>query len=384
MKFMDSILKKLARFQIKHIKLIVVIGILITLVFLMGFFSIQMQTDIMEEMPQDLPIFVLDDKVSASFGGEDVVVVITQFDTTKDDLTGLRDIRNPATITFVQELEKKLLKESDVDSVISINTYLQDTELLSNAQVKYFLKMVPDANRFFSDDYTSSIMYITADVGSSQEKVNELVDTIENDIDLTSKVPGTNNYVTGNPILISTVGELMLSDSMITIAVALLAITLLLFVLKKSFLKAIIIMIPLVIGLIWTIGFLGYAHIPITLATAGLGAMILGLGVEYSIFMFTRYLEERDKGFSQEKSLNIALPSVAHAIMGSGITTLIGFLSLTLSTIPMLQKLGLTLAIGIVSILIVTLVFYPMLFISFENWHLKQVSEKRKNIFTNK
>ncbi len=384
MKIINIFLKHLAKVQIKYRNIILISTLIITLILLAGIPNIKMQTDMMEEMPQDLSIFILNDKITDTYGGNDVIVIITQINNLKDDQNGIKDIRDPKTITFIQELETKLMRESNINSVISINTYLQGSELSNKEDIKNFLKIVPDASAFFSKDFTSNIMYVTADVGSSNDKINDLVETIEKNIDLTTKVPGTKNYITGGPIINATIGGLMVGDALLSISVALLVIFLLLIILKRSLIKSVIILIPLAIGLIWTMGILGYANIPITIATAGLGAMILGLGVEYSIFVLTRYLEERDKGLSQEDALRISIPAVGQATTGSGLTTLVGFLALTLSVIPMLQKLGLTLAIGIASVLIASLVISPTIFTVIEKWHIKSLSKKRKNKFTNK
>ncbi len=384
MDFIKQLLEKISHTQTHHKKSILIITIIVTLILLLGFSQIYMQTDMMEEMPQDLPIFQLNDKITDAFGGEDIIVIITQLDSSNEDISGIKDIRDPKTINFIQELENKLSKESNINSVMSINAYLRDTPITTKEQLIQFLELVPDTNNFFSDDYTIIITYVTTNVGSNQAKIDSLVNTINQNIELVSKVPGTKNYVTGSPVLSSTLGGLMLTDALFTILIALILIFVLLIILKKSVIKATIVIIPLILGLIWTIGLLGYLHIPITMATAGLGAMILGLGVEYSIFVFTRYIEERDKGKSQEESLKISLPSVGQAILGSSLTTLMGFLALTLSAIPMLQKLGLTLAIGIFGILIATIIVSPVIFIMFEDRHLLSLKKSKRNHFTNK
>jgi len=384
MDFIKKLLEKISHTQTHHKKSILTIAIVVTLFLSFGFAQIYMQTDMMEEMPQDLPIFILNDKITNVFGGDEMVVIITQLDTISDDVDGIKDIRNPQTIKFIQELEYKLLQETDIDSVISINTYLRGTTVTTQEQLISFLTLVPAANNFFSEDYMTMITYIKTDVGSNQDKLDSLVEIINQDMDLVSNVPGAKNYITGTPVLNSTLGSLMLTDALYTISIALILIFILLIILKKSLIKAIIVTIPLILGLIWTVGILGYLNIPITMATAGIGAMILGLGVEYSIFVFTRYIEERDKGKTPEESLKISTPSVGQAIIGSSLTTLMGFLALTLSTIPMLQKLGLTLAIGIFSILIATIVVSPVIFMMIEKKHILGLKKTKRNHFTNK
>ena len=383
MKVIENTLEKLATHQSKYNKQFLIGALVLTFLLALCAPMLEIETDLNEGLPQDLPIFVLNDKVSDSFGGQDAVVIITQIDFTKDDPNGIKDIRNPETISFVQELEEKLSEDSNIGSIMSVNSYLQGAKFQTQEQLKSFLEMVPDANMFFSKDYTSTIIYVTSDVGSSPKKIDELTNSINEKIELTSQIPGTKTYITGTPLLNSTLGDLLLKDAAVTILFASLFILILLFILKKSFLKGTVIFLPLFISLIWTIGILGLLGIKLTIGTAGLGAMILGLGVEYSTFIFVRYLEERDKGKSQEKSLIDSVPKVGQAVVGSGITTLIGFLALTLSAIPVLRELGLTLAIGIFSTLVSTLIISPVIFTKIEKMHLNKLEKKRKNVFTN-
>ena len=124
---------------------------------------------------------------------------------------------------------------------------------------------------------------------------------------------------------------------------------------------------PLIFGLIWTLGTMGWFGLPLSMVTAGVGAMILGLGVEYSVFLVSRYEEERENGASQEDSISTALEEVGTPIIGSSTTTIIGFLALTMSAMPMLRDLGLTLAIGIFYSVLASLLVNPAFIVLQEN-----------------
>jgi len=57
--------------------------------------------------------------------------------------------------------------------------------------------------------------------------------------------------------------------------------------------------------------------------------------------------------------------------LGSGLTTIVGFLSLTLSIMPMLRDLGITLALGISFSLFIAIFANPAIIIleeNFEKW----------------
>jgi len=102
--------------------------------------------------------------------------------------------------------------------------------------------------------------------------------------------------------------------------------------------------------------------------------MILGLGVEYGVFIVRRYHEQREKGMGQMESLNATIPGVGLAIFGSASTTTIAFLALLLASMPMIQRMGTSLALGIVYSFIGAVVVNPAFIIIEENY-----KERRKN-----
>ena len=88
--------------------------------------------------------------------------------------------------------------------------------------------------------------------------------------------------------------------------------------------------LPVMGALVLTLGTLGWLSHPISLFTALALILLLGLGVDYGIFVTAG---------SQEKS---ALPAVVFA----AVTTVLSFGLLALTSTPALQTFGLTLAIG--------------------------------------
>lgn len=387
MGFLETILKSVARLQ-KKFALPILIGVmLITIILGAGIKDISLQTDLTKEMPQDLPIFQLNDKISDTFGGQDTVILLFQLDDRLEKKTGIDDIRHPYVIQGLLVIENLLGEESSVDEIISPARYFKGKPFFTLDHTIQILDLEPGSEMFFSKDYKSTLMYIRADVGSSEDKINELAKLIKENLDAAPSIPGVKVSLTGTPPMRATISQLLAHDAAFTLTLAAIIILLLLFVMERSITKGLLIFLPLMIGLIWTMGTMGWLKIPLSVATVGLGAMILGLGVEYGVFMLTRYKEERSLGKNQLKSLLVAVPSVGSAIFGSGMTTIMGFLALTLSTLPMMQKLGITLALGIGFTLISAVFVAPVIIIleeNFEYWytqhkHTKLSAKKEKH-----
>jgi predicted RND superfamily exporter protein len=158
---------------------------------------------------------------------------------------------------------------------------------------------------------------------------------------------------------------LMREDMVFTTLVAAIIIFGLLALLERSFTKGFLVFLPLIFGITWTFGTMGFLGIPVSISTVMVGAVIIGLGVEYGIFMVSRYYEGRSRGNTTRDALRIAVTNIGASTFGSAATTTAAFFALTLSVMPMIQHLGQTLAMGILFCWVAAVVVNPC-FIVFE------------------
>jgi len=103
------------------------------------------------------------------------------------------------------------------------------------------------------------------------------------------------------------------------------------------------------------IGNIHYSVLPM-LVTAMFGA-----GSDYAIFIISRYREERLRGHDKEESVRTSVRWAGESITTSGITVMIAFGSLSLTSFPMTQTMGIAIALGIGIALLVALTFIPSL-----------------------
>lgn len=348
--------------------ILIVLGITIFLSF--GLSNLKIQTDMSKEMPTDLPVYQLNERVDQKFGGQDMILVVLTLDEDSDSKSAPRDINDEKINEFIQNLHLELSRESSIYSVTSPASFPMGS---------------PARNSFFSEDKKTALMYVQIDVGSGDKKINEVTELVKLKASTLSVPSGVKIYVTGNPPMRVTIFDLLKKDAIFTLSLASVIILVLLILMQRSFTKGLLVFTPLMIGLLWTMGTMGWLGLELSIVTVGVGAMILGLGVEYGIFMLSRYYEEREKGKNQEDALTTAVPGVGFAVFGSGLTTIVGFLALTLSTMPMLKHLGLSLALGIAYSLIAALFVAPLIILfeeDYEYWKSerdhKKLSEKRK------
>ncbi|WP_189111308.1 MMPL family transporter [Streptomyces camponoticapitis] len=77
-------------------------------------------------------------------------------------------------------------------------------------------------------------------------------------------------------------------------------------------------------------------------STVGELAMMLGLavGIDYSLFVVSRYREERAKGHQPQEAAALAVGTAGSAVVFAGLTVVIALLGLSVIGVPMLSKMG--------------------------------------------
>lgn len=368
--FLETNLKKLAEIQRKHTRLLAVLVVILTIILGIGLKDLTINSDFRKEMPKELPIFALNDRVSDKFGGEDTVVITVQIDDSVDTKNAVRDIRDPRVIQSLIFLDEELRGEASITSVASPASFFRGKKTVSPEEITETLRN-NEADAFFSGNYKMTVMYVTTDIGTGEEQIQTFNKLIQRRIEYTPKPPGIKLGITGQPILRMTIFDLLKRDALFTLIVAGTIILFLLFITQRSYTQGFLIFAPLSIGLIWTMGTLGWLGIPLSVATVGLSPMLLGLGVEYGVFVLTRYNEERAKKMCQLDSMKVTVHGIGTAIIGSGLTTIVGFGALSFATVPLIQHLGQTLALGIAFFLLAALVVNPLFILLEEDYEYR-------------
>ncbi|MFA6803595.1 MAG: MMPL family transporter [Candidatus Methanomethylophilaceae archaeon] len=88
---------------------------------------------------------------------------------------------------------------------------------------------------------------------------------------------------------------------------------------------------------------------------------MLGAGCDYSIFIISRYREERLKGLDKESALKEAIRWAGVSVATSGLAVIIGFGVMSFCSFSLVQTMGMILALGIVMALLAALTFIPAL-----------------------
>lgn len=117
--------------------------------------------------------------------------------------------------------------------------------------------------------------------------------------------------------------------------------------------------------------------------------VILGVGVDYAIFLIARYREERLEGIERLEAVRTSVTWAGESIATSGATVIIAFSVLSIGSFGMIRAIGLSVGIGVLIALIVSLtlipavlallgnrIFWPTNKTRFQNFR-KRVNERR-------
>ncbi|NLX47587.1 MAG: MMPL family transporter [Euryarchaeota archaeon] len=88
-------------------------------------------------------------------------------------------------------------------------------------------------------------------------------------------------------------------------------------------------------------------------------ALLMGVGTDYSIFMVTRYREERMRGANREQAVHTAITWAGESVATSASTVIIAFLAMATADFSFVQAMGVIIAGAIVIALLVALTLIP-------------------------
>ncbi|MEV0524217.1 MMPL family transporter [Streptomyces sp. NPDC050439] len=117
-------------------------------------------------------------------------------------------------------------------------------------------------------------------------------------------------------------------------------------------------------------------------ATTGTLATMLGLacGIDYALFVVSRYREERAKGHAPQEAAGLAAGTAGSAVVFAGLTVVIALAGLSVVGIPMLTKMGLAAAGAVVVSVVIALTLVPALLGLWPNAVLSRSTRRRGNL----
>lgn len=195
-----------------------------------------------------------------------------------------------------------------------------------------------------------------------EKKANEIIKTLNPEkYDKTLEISFTGRYKKQIDL-----NDQMVGDIKFTIFGSLVLGSLLLFFYFKQIRGIFLVGIPLLSSIIITLALayllVGYLNI----ISGFLFSILMGIGMDYGIIFYSRYVEERNKNLDSYNAMIVAFNAVGKSLVIAAFTTGIAFLSLALAEFKGFSQFGLIAGIGVIVNFIVFNTLHPSMILFFE------------------
>jgi predicted RND superfamily exporter protein len=363
---LESIVSKFTELVVLK-KPIVVVGVVGILVLggMYAYPSVQPNQEMMDFWPQELDEKKDIEMLSDTVESPKVVYVIAETDTAY----------SPKTFRELSRYQQLMTKNKKVNSVQSpvtaVNIANNNTIPNSQREIESIVNRKASQNNMIAIDSVSEnpnsvlMKFYVDDIEG--EPVRTLISEFDGNAEQTlTTVEDTR--ITGKPVVNRNVIE--------NVTAGLTPMTLLSFTLGIIFLSFIFLSISTAFKLVMSVsggtvllvaGSMYIIGIPWNPLTITMSSLALGIGIDFGIHIYERYVEELNNGEDAESAISTSVSKLSRPILGSSLTTIFGFGVLNISRFPVLSNFGLTTDLAIAFALLSAFITLPAVLIVFRN-----------------
>jgi len=275
-----------------------------------------------------------------------------------DDFTTYEKNNNPDVLTASSAAV--LLRQYD-------NGTLPD----SRADISRVMERIPPEQlKPYVDDFaTTGIVRMTIQDHPTDVLVTSL-ERVQKDLEFYRPPPGTSATLGGSSMITLMFFGSLTSDRLsMTAWGGFCVFACLLFVYRGDWVKASVpvLAVTIVTGLSCVVMVL--LHMKYTPLSVTLGALTIGIGIDFSILHMERYYEEKRKGHPPAEAMRIATAKIGNAIFSSASTVIAGFGALAMSNFSILSNFGIVTIIDFMMALASAFVIMPPLLVALDTWN---------------
>ena len=305
----------LAKIVVKLKIPILIIALILIVPAVIAMANTRINYDMLDYLPSDMETVKGQDELLENFGKGAFSLIIVEDMPNKD----------------VVNLKKKIENVKHVDTVVWYDTL---------ADISVPMEMLPDDVYNTFNSKNSTIMAVFFDTSTSSDLTIDAIKEIRS-------VCGKQCFVSGMSALVTDLKILCEKEETIYVAIAVILATVAMLLLLDSWLIPLIFLSSIGIMILFNMGtniFLG----DISYITKALSAVLqLAVTMDYSIFLWHSYNEQREKGLEKNSAMEIAIKNTLTSVVGSSVTTIAGFVALTFMSFTLGRDLGIVMAKGV-------------------------------------
>ena len=193
--------------------------------------------------------------------------------------------------------------------------------------------------------------------------VKSLTDSVREIVASVQGAEGVNLKLGGIPALRSTVGDMILKEQLVLICMSIVLMTTVLWIMFGSLYGVVIPLLAAAIPSLMLFGFMGHVGEPIGLLNQCYFSLIPVIAIADAVHLVSRFREELMSAdpVDRESAIRSATVHVGAACLLTSATTMVGFASLGIASMPVLQSFGLYATVGIGLAFLTILVIVPLM-----------------------
>lgn len=314
---------------------ILIVSVLLLIPSIFGFLSTRINYDILSYLPSDIETMKGQDIMLDEFGKGGFSLVM---------LDGMED----------KDVEKVKEKIEKVDHVCDVLWY--DTL----ADVSLPKEVLPDDIYDFFNTDNSTMMAVFFDEATSADGSLEAVKEIRS-------IAGEQCFVSGMSSVVEDIKDLTMQEAPMYVVIAVILTSIILALTMDSFLIPLFFMLSVGMAIIYNMG-TNFIQGEISFITEALAAVLqLAVTIDYSIFLWHSYKEEKEKHPGDNKeAMAVAIGKTITSVVSSSITTVAGFLALCFMSYELGMDMGIVMAKGVVIGVICCITVLPSMILVFD------------------
>lgn len=330
-------LEKLTEFQEDHAVEVVLLFLFLSVAMIPGMARVETIVALENMMPSSsTPVEGFNDLRAEGLGKDSIAVKIST-GRTEDGVQSIHDNRTEA---YIEDLSNYI---RSIHGVTQVMSPLQREGL------------VDERNQ-------NAVITAYTFVGDSGGEMDRIFNEIQTEAGF-ERPEGVETEISGVPAVQQRLSSMVSRDKNVTTMISLglvFLITLGLF--QGSFSSALMPLIVVGLSVVWLYGTMGYLGIPLSTLAGSVAALVIGIGIDYSVHILNTYRFHRRENTIGE-ALSEAVGETGVAIIATSVTTISAFMAFLSGMMPEMHRFGLIMSIGIGYALLFSFFLLPSVFV---------------------
>ncbi|MEP3838335.1 MAG: efflux RND transporter permease subunit [Algibacter sp.] len=358
-------------------KIGIILGIIITTVLLaQKWDNMRLAYSEANMLPDNHEVNITYNKFLETFGEEGNLIVLGVKDTTLFTVEKLNawnklseDLKKSEAVETVVSIKdlQKLIKDTENEK-FQLEPFIKDsiTTLgqIESLQIELFEKYPFYDNFLFNKDSKTirTAIYMDKAIVNTSARKDFIVDVLIPKIKSFEDQYNLNVRMSGMPYIRTLNSQNIVDEISTFILAALIVTSLIFFFFFRSFRATFISMIVVCIGVMWTLGIIGFLNYEVSVLTALIPPLIIVIGIPNCIFLINKYQHEVKLHGNKVKSLQRVITKIGNATLMTNVTTASGFATFILTESKLLKEFGVVASLSILAIFILCLLIIPILY----------------------